>query len=270
MPEQRAARQYVPPEAFVRSYDPPADVDPWTFVQRYREAISLRRDDPDRSIRSIAERVGLPRDRLEQWLQSDGEAPPRVVRQLSVAHSRGWINVEPTTEMFRGLNVLVGSAFDPGTIDPDSYEPRFRVHTTDDIERVAWAIDRVGLRYAMVRDSESEAAREVRPTDDGEVLGRVLVGLGAPVGEDGATGRLPPYLGDVGREHRLAFARTLLATHQRPATVGSEVRLTVEGSERFREAVAEFLGDVGGVTVPREGPEVVLPADAARSLGVPP
>ena len=264
MTEPREARRFVHSETFVRSFDPATDVDPVSFVDRYRRARTVFENVPGIESDAVADRVGLPQTHLERWFGEE-ETPPRIIREFTIARDRGWLDVEVDSQLFRGLNVLVGSTYGPGTIDPVTLEPRFPVRHPRDIERTAWAIDRVGLRYAMVRDSERERARELRPTADGPILGRVLVVLGAPVG-DGLT-RLPRYLSAVGRKHRLAFARTVLESHATDVTTPTDVHIAGSAEVGVLEELATFFSNVTGAPVGRDGTTLIVSADAAQSLG---
>ncbi len=269
MGDDSVARRLVPPESFVRSYDPPGEVDAWKAVIGYRRALTMYQERRAPSVSSIAEEVDLPPDVLEPWLESDQD--PLPVSGLEQAQALGWIDIDPVSDTFRGLNVLVGSTFGLGVIDAETYRPRFSIRTPRDIERLGWAIDRVGLRYAMVRDSEDDRARELRPTKHAPILGRVLVVLGAPVARNAQSiDGLPKYLSVVSREHRLAFARSFLESSLPVGASVRNLRIVMDRPEPFLDELTQFLGDVAGSPVNREGSEVVISSDVAQSLGAVP
>ena len=268
MAQSRANAQFVQPSAFVRTYDPPIAVDPWTFTRRYQAASSIVNSHEDVSPSTVSHRVKLPESAIERWFFGDEHSAPQLIEELELAKKLGWIGISPTTKAFRGFNVLVSSAYALGNISAESFESRFAVRSTHDIDRVAWAITRIGIKYRMARSSEEARARELIPTEHGRILGRVLVTLGAPTDDDIAGSEtLPDYLSRVSREHQLAFAKTFLESHPRAVAANKAIRIQESRTADFLDDLTRFLEEVSGGTVTRQEQDIVVSADAALALG---
>lgn len=264
MTESSVAARLIPPEAFVGTYSGHGDLDPWLVVRRYREVRLMWEASESPSTRRIAKQTGTERSLVEEFVTRK----PSVVRDLEIARRHDWISIEPTSMVFRGLNVLVASIFGAGTIDPNSYEPRFRINSVRDINRIAWAIDRVGLQYSMYRETEQDRAQEIRPTKHAPVLGRVLVVLNAPIhGSADRIETLPEYLTVVSRDHRLAFARSYLDACIESTPERGTVTIRENRTNEFVDELVTFLAEVAGADVTRRDNEVVVSADAAHVLG---
>lgn len=181
---------------------------------------------------------------------------PEPTADVAVAVDRGWIDVDPASETFRGLNVLVATLRSARPLRED-YRPRFPVDGVEDVDRVAWALHRAGVAYRYAR-SDGETA--LTPSEHPRILGRILAVLGAPrPGEDPGW---PHYLDDVGQLHRRAFARTYLA-NKGPS---DEEHLTIE-DEPYPEVLAAFLADVAHERIEAAEACVHVPVAALRNLG---
>lgn len=268
MAQPRESPQIVQPAAFVETYDPPTDVDSWTFTHRFREARAMVDSHEDVSLSHISAQVDLPASSLAKWFFDDEEMAPSLIEDLETAKKMGWIAMSPHSTVFRGFNVLVGSVFALGTIDATTYEPRFAVRSPRDIDRVAWAITHIGVKYRMARDSEHERARALIPRKYGTIIGRVLVTMGAPTNDDDvAEGGLPSYLFRVSKEHQLAFAKTFVESHPRVVSANEAIRIQESRTSDFLDDLTRFLEDVSGGTVTRQEQDIVVSADAAMALG---
>ena len=130
------------------------------------------------------------------------------------------------------------------------------------------AADAAGITLATSREGDPERADEFRVAENGSVLGRTLVAIGAPLGEKNAesTVVLPGYLSDAPDVIRREFVWTYLSL--RGAEHAGKDTLTVreERSDRYLRSLANLFRDVldGEATV--SGKNLIVSAEAARTF----
>lgn len=267
--EQGGEQRLASSQAFVRTYNPRSHDDPWDLVEEYRRVVRYAAEHPSLSGGALSRRLNVPRSRIRGWILDDDPSRPDCVRGLHVAQRMRWVDVSSETDTFRGLNVLVASIFSGGSIDTHAFKPTFTVGKCQDLDRIAWALEWVGVDYELVRESESNRATEVLPAEHRGILGRVLVVLGAPQGKKvDQRLRLPDYLSMVGNNHRRAFAVTYLENRGQTYAGKETVTFREVRDERYLDELAGFLSDVAGEPVRRNGRNIVVSAPAARALGV--
>lgn len=258
--------RFIPAEAFVTTYSPPHGVDPVTLYEQYHRVRAFAADNPDLGSAAIANRLDIPRSRVRGWVDEQPPETPDCVRGLQIAEDRGWIDIDPNMDTFKGLNVLVASVFAGGSIAADTFSPIFAVGDGMEIDRLVAACRQVGVDATVERLNEHRRAAEVRPTADAAILGRALHALGAPIGRKAEIDlRLPSYLEHVDEPHRRAFARTYVHTRGSEAQWG-RVNLKEERADSYLDELAAFLERTTGGTVYRSARNVVLQQDAVEAL----
>lgn len=260
----------VSPRKFVETYSPDTDIEPWELLQQYYRATKtsaeLRGGNGGRAgSQRVATRLGLPRERLRTWIDDGGKPDPQ--HGLERAYERGWVDIETGSSTMEGMNRLVAQVFSGGSILADTFRPYFAVDSDDAFDRVAAACELVGIDYQVLHPDTMGRATEIRPAEDGAILGRVLAALGAPVGEKAHIDdlSLPDYLDAAGQHLRLDFARTYVLN--RGVVHDDKATLTIaeERPRTYRDEVAAFLERTLGETV-TSGETITLSADAARVL----
>ncbi|MDZ7702014.1 MAG: hypothetical protein U5J98_08050 [Halobacteriales archaeon] len=196
----------VPPEAVARTYTNRVYEDPWEAVCDYREVVQWAAENPSEGATGISNRFDLPRGRVEAWL---GDSRPNSVRGIQVAEDRGWIAPLPSSERFRGLNALLAWVLQSGSITTETWVPFFTVGSDRDRQLLSAAANMAGLTLDVTRSASALRSQEMRPIEDGSVLGRVLVVLGAPRGAVREEGQLtlPSYLDRVPERYAQEFVQ---------------------------------------------------------------
>jgi hypothetical protein len=262
---------FVSAREFVETYDPDSNAGPWELVQQYYHATKtsaeLRGGTGGRAgSQRVATRLDLPRPRLRAWIDNGGK--PDAQRGLERANAKGWIEVNPSSTTFEGLNRLVAQIFAGGSITSDTSAPCFAIPSGDVRTRITEACRYVGVDYRVVHDDDPDRATELRISGDGSILGRVLAVLGAPVGEKAHDDdiSLPNYLNEVSQFHRLDFARIYLfnrgAVHDDKATL----TISEDRPKAYRDEVAAFLEATLEQRVTSGDVTITLSADAARAI----
>lgn len=261
---EQESEALVPEAAVARTYNSRGYDDPYRAVEDYREVMAFTEDHPDRGSTAIARRFDLPRGRVQPWL--DG-AQPSCVRGLDTATNHGWIDVDPRSPTFRGLNVLVAWVFSGGSIATDTWAPYFAIDDAEDRDLLDAAAGLVGVDLDVTRAPGEGHGQELRPTADGSVLGRVLVVLGAPRGEKGpdADLSLPTYLEGAPETVRQEFVQVYLGN--RGQSEPTAVTTLVERRPTdYLESLADFIEAVTGSPVTVSGSNLVLSAEAASAV----
>lgn len=264
--EADTSQAFVSPRAFVRTYNPPNDLDPWELVQQYREVIEVAAAHPDLGSSALSNRLDIPRSRLRGWVNDEDPVIPDCVRGLHQAQDRGWIRVDPRSVTFAGLNILVASVFAGGSLGSQYYSPLFSIGDRNERELLERACAEAGVTYVIHRETEPNRATELRPTGYASVLGRVLSVFGAPIGEK-AVGdiTLPAYLDNVDMEHRRAFARAYVITRGSKRS-RDRIGFREERNKEYLNGLADLLRDVTDETVWQTGKNVVLSGSAVDAL----
>lgn len=266
MAQAEEVLSFVSPEAFVCTYDPPNDLDPWTLLDQYRRTIEFAASNPDLGDAAISTRLEIPRSRLRGWLDDESPARPDCVRGLERADDRGWIRVSPESDTFRGLNILVAGVFAGGTIVEDTYGVRYSLGDGFELDQLREAFERTGVGFDLVHAASESRPTELVPAAEGSILGRVLAVLGAPVGQKASHEyALPTYLEHVDEIHQRAFARAYVKARGSETQWG-RINLKEERNPTYLDELAAFLEDVTGGTVYRTEHNVILQQDTVEAL----
>lgn len=255
----------VPPESLARTYNPPGYADPWDAVTDYRTAMRYATRNPDHGATAISRRYDLPRTTVRDWL--DG-ARPDCVRAIDAADDHDWLDLEPDSRRFRGLNALVVWVFAGGSIVEQTKVPYFTApdHPAELLLKRAagWA----GTQLETTRVGEDGRPPEYRPVEDASVLGRVLMILGAPVGEKNPDSAvvLPAYLEDAPTQVRREFCQIYLWGRGQRKDDSHLLRFWEARSTGYLESLASFFQTVTGEPVSVSESNVTLSVAATREV----
>jgi len=251
-------------QALARTYDSPSYADAWDTVVDYRRVMRYASQHPDKGSSAIANALDLPRSRIRPWL--DGSQPDPV-RAIATARDHGWLEATYGDPEFTALNTLVANVFSGGSIAELNYRPTFALNHRGEESHVLDALELAGVDYDVVGD-RARRADEARPTDDGSVLGRVLSVLGAPVGPKAQQRlALPDYLSDAPEDVRETFVYAYLENRAIEHEGQDTLTVREDRNREYLEALADLIDDVAGGGVRFSERDIVVSADAARSLG---
>nr|WP_241175319.1 hypothetical protein [Natronolimnobius sp. AArcel1] len=223
---------------------------------------------PNKGSYAVSSALEIPRGRIRPWI--DSESKPDAVRALETAANYGWLEATYGDREFVALNTLVANIFSGGAIATENYRPSFALNFNGEDSHVVDALDATGIEYKFTHRDDDDRATEVRPSEDGPVLGRVLAVLGAPVGPkaDIDSISLPWYLEDAPSETRKMFVlayvtnRTLHQQNKRTVTIQEQ------RPQSYRDELAALIEDVAGEQVTSGKQSVTISVDATRSLGI--
>ncbi|NGM71426.1 hypothetical protein G6M89_20930 [Natronolimnobius sp. AArcel1] len=251
-------------QALARTYDGGAYADAYEAVHQYRRATSYAfRNDAKSG--ATASATGLPRGRIRLWVDEGGA--PDAVNAIEAAHRHGWLECEFSDPTFTGLNALVANVFSGGSIGAQDYRPSFALNQRGEDSHVIDALELVGAEYELIDDRDGRAD-EIRPTEDGTVLGRVLAALGAPVGPK--TDRhleLPAYLEDAPTDVCETFVYAYLENRAVERPNKDTLTVREERNREYLESLSALIESVAGDGVHLGKRDIIISADAARTLG---
>ncbi|AEH35948.1 hypothetical protein [Halopiger xanaduensis] len=254
----------VSEQALARTYDGGAYPEAYEVVEQYRRAIEYARKH-DVGSSATASALDLPRSRLRTWIDDSGA--PDVVRGIETARDYGWLNCSYDDPEFAGLNVLVANVFSGGSIAEQYYRPSFSLNRRSEDSHVIDALELTSVDYQVVADRDSRAD-EIRPTDDGTVLGRVLATLGAPIGPKADQHlELPNYLEAAPADVRETFVYAYLENRAIEHDEKETLHIQEERNRDYLSALADLIDDVADGGVALRDRHIVISADAARRLG---
>jgi plasmid stabilization system protein ParE len=225
--------------ALARTYGPDA-VD---RVDEYRRVLAHCADHPEQGSSAVAGTIGLPRGRIRSWVDGDGQPDPvRAIRRVA---DRGWFDARPGSPAFSALLRCHAWILAGGHIASDTYAPSFSVHTEDPEPVIREALAVLGLRARTDRQEDAGRATEVRPRDEGVLLGRFLAGvLDAPCGtkNDGGPTDVPCWVRNAAEPVRREWAAVYLALRavDRPGR-GGAIQVNERRSRRYRESLRDLL-----------------------------
>ncbi|ELZ05727.1 hypothetical protein [Natrialba aegyptia] len=255
--------EFVTARDLARTYDGGSYRDAWEVVEQYREATKYA-NTHDAGSSAAASALDLPRSRLRTWIDDGGK--PDVVHGIDTARKHGWLECTTDDDVFTALNALVANVFAGGAIAEQYYRPSFALNHLGEDSHVIDALELAGVDCQIVDDRDGRAD-EVRPTEDGTVLGRVLAVLGAPVGPKADQDiSLPTYL-VTGPDVRETFVYAYL--ENRAVKHDGKDTLTVreKRNDDYLAGLAAVINDVAGGGVERGEGSITISAEAARSLG---
>lgn len=258
----------VDERALARTYNGGAYEDPWTAVLDYQTVMQYASEHPNKGSSAISSALEIPRGRIRPWL--DNGSKPDPARGIEIARDHGWLEATYGDPKFKALNTLVANIFSGGSITTKNYVPSFALNHNEHQSHVVDALEAAGVDYQFVHEDVDNRATEVRPTDDGTVLGRVLVVLGAPIGPKAEIDHLslPWYLEEAPEETREMFVLAYLANRAIHHRGKETVHIQEERPQSYRDELAGLIRDIADEPVTSGDRIVTISADAARSLGL--
>lgn len=232
----------VAPRDLARTYDPQAYEDPWEVVEDYQRVLEYTGKHPNAGSQHVASKLNLPRGRVRPWM--DG-AIPHPVRAIQTAETRGWLPLTENTDVFGIFNQLVAWSCSQGTIKPETFAPYFFISSDEDRKRITELLEQLGLNHVEERTEDTGRSIEIRVSDHGAVLGRILYTLGVPL-DDEMLDTIPSYLDSVSEPAKREYARTYVENRGQYWDFNS--RWVVEHanrSEYYRRALATFYTTLG-------------------------
>ncbi|WP_251344416.1 hypothetical protein [Haloplanus halophilus] len=188
----------------------------YQYLQLYRRAL-----ESDSSRGKLANQLGLPETTIQSWRRGSS---PYVHNALSTAHERGWLTASSDDDIPLALTAILAWIFSQGSIRAESYYPIFRLSSPDQRSYFETIADDLDLSYSIIRSEDPTRSTEVRPIEDGTVLGRVLHILGAPLSESTQQISLPPVYLYHYPEHAHRFITIWMKQHSDP---NGQLTLTV-------------------------------------------
>ena len=265
---QQLTDPLVSARAFARTYASRVYDDPWAAVEDYRRVTEWRADHPNDGATSIGKRFELPRGRVEAWLD---DSRPNNVRGIQVAEDHGWIDPDPTSEAFRGLNALAAWVLQSGSITSDTWVPFFTVNSERDRELLTAAARMAGVQLDVTRSASALRSQEMRPIEHGSVLGRVLVVLGAPQGskqDEDSDVRLPGYLDVVPERLAQEFVQLYIHNLGQNRDDRYYIHLKPSHPDAYLRSVAHLVRELTGEMASVIGSNVILSKPASREIAV--
>jgi hypothetical protein len=255
-------------ETYTGGYAP----DPWERVTEYQRVLEYTADHPNKGSTAVATALELPRGRIRPWM--DSGARPDPVRAIQTAEAHGWLDLDHGAAPFTGLNTLVAWIFSAGAVATENYVPTFHVTPeTHDCLEMTLALANVS-DYRIEHTDDPSRATELRPTTDQTALGRLLVALGAPLGEKNTAAdiELPSYLAEAPETTRITFAQTYVWNRatDNPERENHPAQVMEDRSDRYRRELQALLDDVAGGEIRGSDWPLYLTPAAAATLDRPP
>lgn len=227
---------------------------------------------PSLGSQAISSRLDLPRSRIRGWIRKPDDeqrpARPDAIRGIQIAERRGWLPAHYGANTFSALSRAVAWIFSGGSIDTTWYVPLFTIGGTSDPRDLELLLDELGVGCRVSREVEEGRAAEYRPAQNASVLGRVLSLLGAPVGRKtpDAPINLPSYLTDAPDSVRREFIEVYLQNRGQRYEDKETVHFREDRSIEYLHELSDFIGDVSGERVTVSDRNIIVSADAMRSL----
>lgn len=251
------------PKMLARTYKPPAYADPWECVEDYREVIQTASKHPNLGSTALANRLELPRGRIRPWI--DGTKPD-CVRGIETADELGWFTDCP--DIREAFAICLVTCFACGSVD-SHWIPAWAPDYVATVNALATATDTLSITTQTRHDGESERPMELVPTENGTLLGRALVALGAVQGDKNKTSAhtWPAWLHNLSQETRRTAVTVYVAERATHFDEKDTITLQLdERSQAYRDGVAAWIRAVVNSPVTSGERAVTISAAAAREL----
>ncbi|AZH24802.1 hypothetical protein [Haloplanus aerogenes] len=173
----------------------------WQLFNEVRES--------DASRAELSARTGLRESTIRSWKRGSS---PYVHNGLETTQTHGWLTPPAESDIALGLTSLLGWLIAQGSLR-DTYYPTFGLQSPDQEPHFSRIAAEVGVSYSVVHRESASRRTEIRPTEDGAVLGRVLYALGAPRGTKAEQGCLLPVYLHHHASHARRFVRSWCLHH---------------------------------------------------------
>ncbi|MGZ0746716.1 hypothetical protein [Haloparvum sp. AD34] len=249
--------------SLARTYSDRVYDDPWQKVLDYRRVREFSAEHPNMGSSAASTRLELPRERIRPWMN---DAKPDPVHGIQSAIDHGWLEPEPDSEIAQRLIELLAHVLAGGSIATENCRPMLTPSKRVSVEACQRAFERVGLESEVRHADDDGQGTTVVPTDDGVVLGRCLVAMGAPRGVKTQLESLPAVLHEVPADARESFAHCYARHRAAEFDDKATLRIKEERATEYLEHLAMLFRDVTGGHVTATEAGVTISADAAREL----
>jgi hypothetical protein len=176
---------------------------------------------------------------IQSWQRG---SKPYVRNGIETVRELGWVLPQSESDTALGLTGLVAWAHARGRIRHDSYYPVFTIGAPEHQSHFKELARRLDLEYGIIREEEPDRSTEIRISENGSALGRVLYTLGVPLDDsDVEECSLPAYL-----YHRKSHARQFVTTWcEHYAEADGELAITVplRLGKRFADGLEVLLSE---------------------------
>jgi hypothetical protein len=209
----------------------------------YHQCYQAARD-RDASRATLADDLGVPESSIQSWRRG---SRPYATRALEQARARGWCEPPADSETATALTTLLTWLLARGSLR-ETYYPVFGATTTAQRERFDAVAATLSLSYETVRPDDPSWPTELRPTEDGSLLGRVLYALGAPRLGEPQTAAPIPAIAYHSTRHAQQVADVWCLHHAEMSehgdtTVPFTITVPPRAGEYFPDALANVLSE---------------------------
>lgn len=251
-------------QSLARTYSDRVYTDPWEKVLDYRRVQQYVADHPNAGRVQIGREFELPPGRVRGWING---GMPDPVRGIQTAIDHGWLDPTPTGKITQALVELLAHVLAGGSIN-NHYSPTLLPGRRVDIDELQQAFVAVGIDSTTQHINADSRATEIAAAQDGSVLGRCLITMGAIVGSKTELDTFPQILDEVPDNVRASFAR-IYARH-RATTYDQKdtTRIMEKRPVEYQNGLRDLLSDIAGEPVTVDDRGLTLSAAASRALGV--
>jgi hypothetical protein len=172
------------------TYPPEAGYDGWEYLQAYRKATA---DVSGSELDVPPEEIEEPDSQaMRNWNHSH---EPDVVKSVQTASQHGWLSPSPTGETFASQNILAAWVLAKGSLSSAGYTPVFRFNNETQLSILKESCRILGVPWTIDDPPRKGGSQELRISEHGSIVGRLLSSLGAPSGsKTEATSVIPAYV----------------------------------------------------------------------------
>ncbi|MFB6189743.1 MAG: helix-turn-helix domain-containing protein [Halapricum sp.] len=220
---------------------------------RYHQLYRTIRERED-SRATLAAETGLPESTIQSWRRG---AKPYVTNALTQATERGWLTPPADSETATALIGLLTWLLAAGSLR-ETYLPVFGAPLPAQQKRFESIATTLELDYNTVQSGDPNRPTEIRPAEDGTLLGRVLYTLGAPrQTEPQTTALLPPVVYHY-RRYARQVAEIWCLHHASETDRGLTIAVPPRVSDRFPDALATLFSERLAWTVEQYDRELLV------------
>jgi hypothetical protein len=197
----------------------------------------------DKSRSELASQIdGLQQTMIKSWNQG---SRPYVKNGTETVRELGWMSPQAEGSTALSLTAFVAWTHARGGIRQDSYYPVFTIGSPEQRSQFNKLAKRLNLEYEIIREKSQDRSTEIRISENGSALGRILYTLGVPLDDSDVEERsLPAYL-----YHRTSHAHQFVTTwcehYAEGAEDDEELEITVplRLGKRFADGLEVLLSE---------------------------
>lgn len=218
--------------AFASTYRKNKSPGGYRYMEVYEQVM-----ESDKSRSNLASQIdGLREPTIQSWRRG---SKPYVRNGIETIRELGWVSPQAESDTALGLTGLLAWAHARGTIRHDSYYPVFTIDCPENRPHFKKLAKKLDLKYELIREEQSRST-EIRISENGSALGRVLNTLGVPLNDADVEERsLPAYL-----YHRTSHARQFVTTwceHYAEGDEELEITVPLRLGKRFADGLMVLL-----------------------------